>query len=267
MADGLGQGEVSDGLDGAQWEGDQEAVVEVPVAEGPAGLEEGLKGSSDGAARGESGGSVEGGDVEEGREQRSDGSEAGSGGADGSDESGNGDAAVKANPDEVAEQESGEESGAGESENGAGSGASGGGEERAEEIPLVVETGAGRNAGVRGDEGGDRKVGNGGAPTGKGEVGAGMQEAGGAEAVAPVAVEPVVEEVRSGLGRIEGKLGVLVKLVESQTARSRVKEEEGGEDVLAEIKGDIGMQRDLLGSTLKQVETVTGRVEEKVDAA
>ena len=222
----------SDEWVGDQWEGDSDVVVEVPSdeeAEVPSGAAEGRSG-------GEESPSVvvsdEDADVEEAGVQGSD--------------------------------EIGEKSGAGADGNGAGGGGSAGESVGVEEIPFAVSKGGAQDSGVTRNEGGDSKVGSGGAPASSEEAGAGRQEAGRSEAAAPVAVEPVAEEFRAGLVRIEGKVGALVTLLESQRSGAE-NGEGGGEAVLAEIKGEIGMQRDVLGSTLKQMQASSELVARTVE--
>ena len=237
--DGLGQGEESDGLDGAQWDGAAEAVVEVPEADAEPGPEDGGEGIAEGAGMGKT--------VAEAGEEG-----AGDAAADGPDGSGGGKGGATVNPAELEEQASDAGSGSGQAEQGAASGG------------RPANEGGGDGA-ARREDGEGRKAATGGMAEGAEDGDAGGLEGERAEAVAPTsALSAVDEEVRAGLGRVEGQLGAVVKLVEGLKASSA---KDGEREALGEIQKDIARQADVLGSTMKKVEAVTGRVEEKVDAA
>ena len=249
---GLEQEEESDAWGGVQWEGTAEAVVEVFGADAEKGSEGGGEGIADGAGEGES--------VAEAEDEG-----AGNAAADGPGGSSAGKGEETVNAAELAEQSSGEESGPGEAEQGAASGDSAGNEGEVEKIPFAQAPARGGDGAARREEGGGSKAANGGMPEGMDEANAGGEEATGPESVEPAPPAPAVdEEVRAGLGRVEGQIAALVKLVEGLKAAPT---KDGGGEALEGIQKDIGRQADLLGSTLKKVEAVTGRVEEKVDGS
>ena len=234
--DGFDQREEPDGWDGAQWQDAAEAVVEVFEADAEPGPEDGGEGIAEGAGMGKT--------VAEAGEEG-----AGDAAADGPDGSGGGKGGATVNPAELEEQASDAGSGSGQAEQGAASGDS------------AANEGGGEGA-ARREDGKGRKAATGGMAEGAEDGDAGAPEGARAEAVAPAPASSAIdEEVRAGLGRVEGQLGAVVKLVEGLKASVA---KDGERKALGEIQKDIVRQADMLGSTMKKVETATDRIEDAV---
>ena len=256
--------EMSKELGGVGWDGAAEAVVEV------------LPGDDFGAAeaRGEGvpGGEERRGTAELGQDRAKHSRDARQGNS-GNDTVGGGQGSEDVRPLEEAARESqavAAERGSGEGSEGGESGGVRGREvavglgDGAEEIPFAVEAEGDGEGRAETHEGKAGKAGNGSASGGREEGGGEGNMTERAEAVALAAVEPVAEEMRGGLGRIEGKIEALATLVESM--REDRDEKNGSGDVLGEIRETIKEQGDLLGLTAKKVEQNTGAMEERIEA-
>ncbi len=232
-----------DGWDPQQWEAEEEAVVEVPVEDGLEGSEGGGEENAEEAGESDSAGEAEDGEGGEGRVDVSEGSPGGAGAADRGD-------TVKEGGSDKREELAGA--------NGAGQPAGAGKQGKVESIPFAGQTKASGPGAEQGREDGG-KLGGGGTPEGTDEAASGREQ----KPPAPAAAAPVVdEEVRAGLGRVEGQLVALVEVVEGLKAASS----KGGEgDALEKVQKDIARQADLVGSTLKKVETATREVGKRVE--